>query len=200
MDCLIQVCADCVVSVRLQPCVDDAGVEVGELARALEDRRVERLLGQREGAGRNRRELLRDFGGAIEQHPGRALLIDQPDRPGFVHLHGPAGEDQIAQRSVGEARPHDLQRQRRERHADGELRNADAAGAFRHDPVIARRGQDAAAGNRVAVDRRHDRLRKRQRGAQEFVEHRQEAAAVFRPVLDHAKQIDAGGKRRSRCR
>ena len=143
---------------------------------ALEDRRVEGFLGQRKRAGRNRRQLSRDLHRAIHQHARRTLLIDQAHRLCFVDEHGAAGEDEIAQGAIGNTRRHDLKRQGGEGNADGELGDADAAVAFRHDAVIARRCEDAAAGDRVTVDRRDQRLWQRQRGAQEAVEDRQEAA------------------------
>jgi hypothetical protein len=63
--------------------------------------------------------------------------------------------------------------------------------------VIARRREDAAAGDRMTVDRRNHRLRQRQCGAQEVVEDGKKPAAVFRTVLEDAKQVDAGRERRS---
>ena len=64
-------------------------------------------------------------------------------------------------RELGRAdrEPHDLVRNGRERDADGELGDADAAAAVRHDPPVACAGEDAAAGDGMPVDRRDDRLR-----------------------------------------
>ena len=169
------------------------------MPRAIENRRGEGLLRQRKGAGGNRGQRPGHLQRAVEQRIGRTGFVDQSQCEGIIDLHGAARVDEIAERAVGHARRHDLQREGRERHADRELGNADAARAMAHDPPIAAGGEDAAAGNRMAVHGGDHRFREHQRIAQHGIEHWQEAAPVVRPPLDHAEQVDAGGERRARA-
>ena len=96
---------------------------------------------------------------------------------------------------LAERVPHDLQSGEREGETDQHFGHPD--GASGHQAQIARGGQQASAGEGVAVDRGDDRSRGVEQGQERLVEHRQECRDVGRATIADAAQIDAGGEDRA---
>ncbi len=94
--------------------------------------------------------------------------------------------------------PQDLDRHQREGHAHPQFRNPDRAPPVGHDPVVARGGEDAAAGDGVAVDGCHHRERKGKQPAERIDEDRHEAIDIGRTAIEQAVQVHPGAKDGSR--
>ena len=89
---------------------------------------------------------------------------------------------------------HDLEGEGREGHADQQLGHPDAPASARHQPAVGAAGEHAAAGDGVAVERCHKRLRQEKYRVERPVHDRQEVAHIVRPARTQPQEIDAGGK------
>jgi hypothetical protein len=121
--------------------------------------------------------------------------MNQADRLGLRRVEQLGREHQLAG-GRADRMADDLHRDRRERNADVQLRQPDLPA--RHDPDVARGGDDAAAGDRVPVDGGDNRtwmVKDRQEG---LGQRRNEFASV-RPSARHdLAQVDARGEDGSR--
>ena len=150
-------------------------------------------LGHREGGRRQRRKAFRDANRPLEQLIRRDDLVDEPACAAILRRVGRAAEDLLEMLGRG-GEAHDLERHGGKRHADEELGDADASGVLGHQPPVGRAGEHAAAGDRVAVERGHHRLRMEEHRLERLAHHREELAQIGGPAGDRALEIDAGGK------
>ena len=89
---------------------------------------------------------------------------------------------------------HDLEGERRKRHAHQQFGHADAPALARHDAAVGATGEHAAAGDGMAVDRRHHGLGMKEHRVVELVQGRQEFPHIVGAAFAQALEIDAGGK------
>jgi hypothetical protein len=75
------------------------------------------------------------------------------------------------------------------------LGNADASAAVRHQPMICRARQDAAPGDRMAVDRGDDGLQDREQRLERAIHRRQKRADVRRTFGCDTNEVYAGGEK-----
>ena len=75
---------------------------------------------------------------------------------------------------------HDLEGERRKRHAYQQLGHADAPASARHDPPVGAAGEHATAGDGMPVDRRHHRLGMEERRVIKPMQGRKEFAHIGR--------------------
>src|SRR5262249_14684854 len=80
---------------------------------------------------------------------------------------------------------------------DDQFGYTDPPRALHHEPPVRGARQDAAAGDRVAVDSGDQRLGKRERRLEGVVQRRKKSADVRRAFGGDADEIDAGGKDRA---
>ncbi len=152
------------------------------------------------GAGRERRQLLRGGDRAVEEQIRLDHLVDQSARSALLRRIGRAAEQHLLEVLRRRRKAHDLEGDGRERHADQQLGDADAADVACHQPLVAGAGEHAAAGDGMAVDRGDDRLREREDRLEHPVQRRQEFPHIGRAAVEQPQQIDAGREHPSRSR
>ena len=121
-------------------------------------------------------------------------LVDAAPRQRGVDIIGRSAESKFRQMPARHGKAHDLESERWKRHADQELGDADAAATPRHDAAVGATGEHAAAGNGVAVDRRHHRSGMEKDRVVDAVQTRQEFTHIFGAAGGHLQQVDAGGE------
>jgi hypothetical protein len=93
---------------------------------------------------------------------GREELVDDPEAERLLGGIERTTEHQLARALVRQPQAHDLERDLRKRGADRHLVEPDLVRAVEPEAIIAGEHQHEPAGDRVAVDRGHDRLRNRE--------------------------------------
>ena len=131
------------------------------------------------------------------RHLGRHALVHDGERLGHRGVDRLAEQDQPACRRRRQLATRDRQRRHRIGHAHAHFREADLQGHIRHDPPIGAQRQDQAAGNGVAVDRGHQRLRPGVERAEAVVQ-RIDQPPLAQPVeAGRRLEIEAGGESRA---
>jgi len=127
-------------------------------------------LGQGKGPRRQLRNLLRHGERVFQQILGLGDLVDPAAVERGVRVIGRAAERNFGEIARRHRKAHDLEGERGKRDADQQFGHADAARVARHNAPVGTTGKHAAPGNRVAVDRRHERLGMEERRVVESVQ------------------------------
>ncbi len=146
---------------------------------------------------RNRREPVGCVQRTTHQLIGRCDFVNKPERERFGWKNRVGAKHEAPEIWRRQSRLHDLEWQRREWHTNRQLGNPDAPRALGHHAVVAGSRDDAPARDGVAIDGRHGGLAKLENGAEERLHGGKETRQIRGAAVEHLKQVDACGERRS---
>ena len=129
--------------------------------------------------------------GLIEENIRRDQAVGELAIQCLLTLKRAGAVDQILEVVRARGETHGLQRDCRERHSDGELGYTDTR-RIHEEPAVTGAREDAAARNRVAVDRGDDRARVEEQNLERARQPRKKLSHVPRATCARAHEIDPG--------